>query len=303
VPGDMSEEGKILPEFTNRAEYEKWKAEVLDHLRREEEESGKKWVCPACLSLLPLSHLRCQCGYIAEQSFLRYFRGDVTPSELYETVRNEFRGGYEETALFLSRYLVKRFPEAEEAKQLREYKERALGMVPPGQGVSHTQDGVSGTMAGSSVSRNTKTVAAVVAVVILCVALAAFFLWRTPAEPPVQKPEQERNLTSLTQEPGGNSRSVAEEMLQEKEKAEEREATRAQSRRAKLGYQKGRQIEGIFFTNKPWEVREKCYQAMMKKGVRDTEYLVWCITGYYSYGPIRGHQPEAGEQDTLVRGE
>jgi hypothetical protein len=303
VPGDMSEEEKIMPEFANRAEYEKWKAEVLDHLRREEGESRKKWVCPACLSLLPLSQPRCQCGYIAEQSSLRYLRRDVTPSELYETVRNEFHAGQEETALFLSRYLVKRFPEAEEARQLREYRERAHRIVAPGQGVFLTRDGISGAKAGASVSRNTKTFITAVSVVVLCLALAVFFLWRTPAETPVQKPEQVRNLTSLTLEPGGNGRSVAERMLQEKKHAEEREATRVQSPRAKLGYQKGRQIAGIFLTNKPSEVREKCYQAMITTGVRDTEYLVWCITGYYSYGPTRRHQAEAGEQDTSARGE
>jgi hypothetical protein len=300
----MSEEGKIMPEFANRAEYEKWKAEVLDHLRREEEERRKTWVCPACLSLLPLSHLQCQCGYAAEQSFLRYFRGDVTPSELYETVRNEFHGGYEETALFLSRYLVKRFPEAEEAKQLREYRERARRMVlPPGQRVSRSQDSVSGTMAESSPSRSTKTIITAVSVVILCLVLAAFFLWRVPVESPGQRPEQVRNLTGSTLEPGGNGRAVAEKMLQEKKKAEEREEKRVQSPRAKLGYQKGREIARVFFTNKPPEVREKCYQAMMKTGLRDTEYLVWCMTGYYSYGPVRDHQSETADQGASAQGE
>jgi hypothetical protein len=302
VRGDMSEERKIVPEFTNRAEYEKWKTEVLDHLRREEEESGKTWVCPACLSLLPLSLLRCQCGYIAEQSFLRYFRGDVTSSELYETVRNEFRGGYEEKALFLSRYLVKRFPEAEEARQLREYRERA-GRIPPGQRVSGMQHSVFGTTTGSSLSGSTKKIIAAVSIVILCLMLAAFFLRRIPAESPVQKPEEVKNLTGSTPEPGGNSRVAAEKMLQEKRKAEEGEAKRVQSPQAKLGYQKGREIARIFLTNKPAEVREKCYQAMLKTGVRDTEYLVWCITGYYSFGPVGGHQAEAADEGTSARGE
>jgi hypothetical protein len=257
----MSEEGKTLPEFANRAEYEKWKTEVLDHLRMEEEESRRIWVCPACLSPLPLSHLRCQCGYAAEQSFLRYFRGDVTPAELYETVRNEFHGGYEEMALFLSRYLIKRFPETVEAKHLREYRERARRMVPPGQRVPRA-------MAG--------------------------FLWRLPGGSTGQKPEQVRNLTGSTMELGDSGGAAAVKMLQEKKGAEEREPEKVQSPREKLGFRKGRQIARTFLTNKPSEIRKKCYQAMMKTGLEDTEYLVGCMTGYDSHGLIWGRQGDKG---------
>jgi hypothetical protein len=292
----MSEEGKTLPEFANRAEYEKWKTEVLDHLRMEEEEHRSIWVCPSCLSPLPLSHLRCQCGYAAEQSFLRYFRGDVTPSELYETVRNEFHGGYDEMALFLSRYLIKRFPEALEAKHLREYRERAHRMAQPGQRAPRA-------MAGSPVSRSTKTVIAAVSAVFVCLALAAFFLWRLPGESTGQKPEQVRNLTGSTMVLGGSGGATAEKMLQEKKGTEGGEPERVRSPREELGFKKGRRIARIFLTNKPSEIRKKCYQAMMKTGLEDTEYLVGCMTGYDSHGLIWAHQPKVVDKGESGRGE
>jgi hypothetical protein len=50
----------------------------------------------------------------------------------------------------------------------------------------------------------------------------------------------------------------------------------------KLGFEKGREIAGVFLTNKRGLKQEKCSQAMLKMRIRSEDYLRGCLEGYDS---------------------
>ncbi len=290
-----------MPEFANRSEYEKWKAEAVGRMRKEEEERKVTWVCPACCSVLSISSMQCRCGYTAGQSLLPYFMGDVTSFRLYETVRNEFHSGDHEKALILSRYLVRRFPLSKEAEHLREYGEVPRRKMRTAEGLRGERGGFFPARAGASADRRrTKTVVAAISACLLGLALISLFLWHFPAKSTA--PEQARNVPGLKAVPAGDERMAAEKMIEEKKEAEKSEAERLRSPLAQLGFKKGREIARVFLTNKPSRIREKCYKAMVKAGLRDTDYLVGCMTGYDSYGYVWGGPPETVSRSGLPHG-
>lgn len=115
-----------MPEFKSKEEYEKWKAEKIKSNEekiqkiKEEERLRSFWVCPECLSSNNNSQLKCSCGYTAEKTLFQDYRGNLTSSELYKTILNEFDVFNDNKAIFLSHYLIRRFPETEEARKIKE---------------------------------------------------------------------------------------------------------------------------------------------------------------------------------------
>lgn len=126
-----------MPEFKNKEEYEKWKAqrtasiverlqnqkeeeEKLRKLKEEEEKLRNLWICPECISSNDISQLKCSCGYAIDETLLQYVKGSLTSEELYKTISNELFIGNNEQASLLAHYLIKRFPDTEEAKDLSE---------------------------------------------------------------------------------------------------------------------------------------------------------------------------------------
>lgn len=269
-----------MSEFTSRAEYEKWKAEMLERLRKEED-LRNKWVCPQCLSSLPLSGLRCGCGYAAVQSLFPYLRVEITSSELYRIVRNEFHVGNHGTAVFLSSYLTKRFPEAEEARQVREYGEHRRGNIP------HRK---------VPVMKTSQTAAFIAAVFlgVLCLLLAAsLFFSRSSTNPRERKGEQMKDImSSVPASPAGHSMAV-------EKKAVEVESEVHQSPKQKVGIKKGREIAKAYLTNKASAIREKCSEAMQKAQIQDEDYLIGCVKGYDSYGLLSPDSGELGDSANL----
>lgn len=117
-----------MAEFKSKEEYEKWKAEKAkrnaDKLQKLKEEERLKnlWVCPSCLSANDNSQLKCNCGYSIDKTLPNYFSGYLTASELYKTILkdNEFKLLNKTQAIELLHYLIKRFPETEEASKIKE---------------------------------------------------------------------------------------------------------------------------------------------------------------------------------------
>lgn len=115
-----------MPEFKNREEYEKWKSEKIksnedrSQKLKEEERLKKLWVCPDCLSSNDNPQLKCSCGYTIDKIPLNFFNGNLTASELYKIILSEFDLLNDTQAIYLSHYLIKRFPNAEEARKIKE---------------------------------------------------------------------------------------------------------------------------------------------------------------------------------------
>lgn len=115
-----------MSQFKTKEEYEKWKAEKIksneDRAQKlkEEEKLKKLWVCPDCLSSNDNSQLKCSCGYTIDKIPLNFINGNLTASELYEIVLHEFFLLNDSRATYLSHYLIKRFPNAEEAIKIKE---------------------------------------------------------------------------------------------------------------------------------------------------------------------------------------
>ncbi len=262
-----------MPEFANRAEYEKFKAEMIERLRKEEE-LREKWVCPQCLSFLPLSCMRCRCGYTAVQSLFPYLRVEITSSELFGIVRNEFHVGNHGTAAFLSSYLTKRFPEAEEARQVREYGEHRRGDIP------HRKVPAMKTL-------RTAPVIAAAFLGALALFVTAFLLSsRSTINPRERKGEHMKDITgSVPANPAGHGMAV-------EKKTEEEESEVPQSPKKELGIKKGREIAKVFLTNKHLAIEEKCREAMQKAHIQDADYLIGCVKGYDSYGLLSSQSRE-----------
>lgn len=106
-----------MPEFKNKEEYHKWKTEREKQAKREAE-LKKIWICPECLSSNDTSQLKCNCGYSVDETLLKYFRGNLTSSELYKSTFSELNN---KRGIFLSHYLIKRFPNTDEAKKIKEF--------------------------------------------------------------------------------------------------------------------------------------------------------------------------------------
>lgn len=108
-----------MPEFKNKEEYTKWKAAKLEQSKREAALS-KLWVCPGCLSSNENTITKCNCGYVVDEQIFSFLKGNITPQELYKIILNEFDMFTNTTAIYLSHYLVKRFPDTEEALKLKQ---------------------------------------------------------------------------------------------------------------------------------------------------------------------------------------
>jgi|GEM_PF-3864534 rubrerythrin len=123
-----------MPEFNNKEEYEKWKAEKLksnidriqslreeERLRleklKEEEKQSKLWVCPACLNSNDISQIKCQCGYTVDEMFLEYCKGNLTPVGLLKGINEAIATKNNKLEVFLSHYLLKRFSDSAEAEK------------------------------------------------------------------------------------------------------------------------------------------------------------------------------------------
>ncbi len=102
-----------MPEFKNKEEYLKWKAErvtaISEKLKKQKDEQEKSqeskeeeeklnnlWICPDCLSSNNISEVKCQCGYTANVKYLKYLRGSITPSELYKKIKDYYDAGNDE---------------------------------------------------------------------------------------------------------------------------------------------------------------------------------------------------------------
>lgn len=123
-----------MPKFENQEEYEKWKAEALkrsneekqaqeeaEKLRLEEDERlSKLWICSECLNVNDNSLKKCQCGYVLDEKYSEYFKGNIKPSELYEIITDNDLND-DDKEVFLSFYLLKRFPETKEAGKIKKW--------------------------------------------------------------------------------------------------------------------------------------------------------------------------------------
>lgn len=126
-----------MPEFKNQEEYEKWKTETLkrsieqkqaqkeaEKLRleelKEDERLSKLWICPECLNVNDNFLKICQCGYVLDEKYSEYFKGNIKPSELYEIITDDFLYD-DDKEVFLSFYLLKRFPETKEARKIKKW--------------------------------------------------------------------------------------------------------------------------------------------------------------------------------------
>lgn len=112
-----------MPEFKTKEEYEKWKEE-RNIKRQEESRMGQIWICPECQSENDNSGLTCKCGFVADKSKFKYFRGDLTVEELNKEIHKMNTAQTEDLMLFLSRYLIKRFPNSNEANFWTEYVQK-----------------------------------------------------------------------------------------------------------------------------------------------------------------------------------
>lgn len=108
-----------MPEFKNKEEYDKWKASKLSQLQKESD-LKKLWICPVCMSSNNISNPACKCKYVAEEELLFFFSALMTSQELYKAILNEFDVFNNTRAISLSHYLIKRFPETEEAIRLKQ---------------------------------------------------------------------------------------------------------------------------------------------------------------------------------------
>lgn len=123
-----------MPKFENQEEYEKWKAEALkrsneekqaqeeaEKLRLEEDERlSKLWICPECLNVNDNSLNKCQCGYVLDEKYSEYFKGNIKSTELYEIITDDDLND-DDKEVFLSFYLIKRFPETKEAGNIKKW--------------------------------------------------------------------------------------------------------------------------------------------------------------------------------------
>jgi RNA polymerase subunit RPABC4/transcription elongation factor Spt4 len=110
-----------MPEFKDKEEYEKWKAEKLKsniETLKEDERLSKLWICPECLNSNDNTQTKCQCGYTAAERLLNYFRFNITANNLFRMIVGDKKLGDDEKVL-LSHYLAKRFPGAEESKAIK----------------------------------------------------------------------------------------------------------------------------------------------------------------------------------------
>ena len=74
------------------------------------------WVCPKCLSTNS-NTLKCICGLSINEDLLDNFRENMTPAELLKDIDSHSFIGARDRVELLKYYLVKRFPESDEAKK------------------------------------------------------------------------------------------------------------------------------------------------------------------------------------------
>jgi len=67
-------------------------------------------------------------------------------------------------------------------------------------------------------------------------------------------------------------------------RGKEGDAEATQSPPWKLGFTKGREIAGVFLTNKQVLKQKECAEAMLKIQMRSEDYLRGCLEGYNSLG-------------------
>lgn len=113
-----------MPEFKNKEEYLKWKATKLEESQKEAALS-KTWICPECLSSNENTINKCNCGCVADEHIFSFLKGSITSHELYKIILNEFDLFNRKTAIYLSHYLIKRFPDTEEALKLKNQMDSA----------------------------------------------------------------------------------------------------------------------------------------------------------------------------------
>lgn len=125
-----------MADFKNKEDYEKWKAERLndpkkreearletirqDNKRLEEEKLSKLWICPECSNANDNSATKCQCGYTPDAKYCEYFGGNLTSAELYEIITDKNLKD-DDKEVFLSFYLLKRFPDSKESTKIKKW--------------------------------------------------------------------------------------------------------------------------------------------------------------------------------------
>jgi len=117
-----------MPDFKNKEEYIKWKASKLEQSQKEVA-LRKTWICPECLSSNENTINKCNCGYVADEHIFPFLNGNITSHELYKIILNEFDLFNRKTAIDLSHYLIKRFPDTEEALKLKKQMDSASEKV------------------------------------------------------------------------------------------------------------------------------------------------------------------------------
>jgi len=108
-----------MPEFKTKHEYAQWKAAKMEESQREAA-LNKIWVCPECLSSNENAVTKCNCGYVVNERIFPSLKGNIKSQELYKIILNEFDMFNDTSAIFLSHYFVKRFPNNEEALKLKQ---------------------------------------------------------------------------------------------------------------------------------------------------------------------------------------
>lgn len=125
-----------MPDFKNKEEYQKWKAERLKssvekmqaekeaekqalEKVREDERLSKLWICPECLNSNDSLQLECQCGYTLDEKYSEYFKGNLKSTRLYKIIKDMYDFNNDDKEVFLSFYLLKRFPETYEANKIK----------------------------------------------------------------------------------------------------------------------------------------------------------------------------------------
>jgi curved DNA-binding protein CbpA len=77
------------------------------------------WICPECLRANYKFNLRCDCGFKADETEIRTYRANQTSAELYDDIEFNRIMKYSARAEYLVCYLLKKFPNSQEADILR----------------------------------------------------------------------------------------------------------------------------------------------------------------------------------------
>lgn len=88
-------------------------------MSQEDSSLQNDWICPKCFVQNQNSALECECGLTINKDDLAEYSGSITSQALYQEIDNYSFIDAERKVFILSYYLIKRFPESDEAQKLR----------------------------------------------------------------------------------------------------------------------------------------------------------------------------------------